>query len=310
MAGDGRFPAKARPALARVAEANLLQEGLEMRAPSGRIAGKARMAVIAIGGQLDKLPAPASSDKGIKPRPWLRYSELAIIFGVKPKRWDARAAAIIGKHRAQHVRAAGLRGSGRISAPAAREVYSGHKTFDWTCCHGDGCGATKGLPDNKAAPWVHIGKAPRMGDDLGGKLCSGIITRRVILDVARPRIFKVGATGDPVANPSRYKDREAKRDEILAIRREARSTHARAVLRLRRAAVPEHQIGRAWPAGIPEYRDNHFLTDLTRAGMTDGDGKVELFLDDLRANVLANGQEQKGGKNSNKHEALPRPDYS
>jgi hypothetical protein len=35
--------------------------------------------------------------------------------------------------------------------------------------------------------------------------------------------------------------------------------------------------------------------------MTDGDGKVELFLDNLRANVLANGQEQKGGKNSNKH---------
>jgi hypothetical protein len=280
-----------------------------MRAPSGRIAGKARMAVIAIGGQLDKLPAPASSDKGIKPRPWLRYSEIAIIFGVKPKRWDARAAAIIGKHRAQHVRAAGLRGSGRISASAACEVYSGHKTFDWACCHGDGCGATKGLPNNKAASWVHIGQAPRMGDDLGGKLCSSIITWRVTLNVARPRILKVGATGDPVSNAGWYKNRKAKRDKILAIRRETCSAHARAVLGLRRAAVPENQIGGAWPAGVPEYRDNHFLTDLTRAGMTDGHRKVELFLDNLRTYVLANGQEQQRRKDANKHQVPQRRVY-
>jgi hypothetical protein len=50
------------------------------------------MAIIAIGGQLDKLRAPASSDKGIKPRPWLGRSKIAIIFGVKPKRRNGLVA--------------------------------------------------------------------------------------------------------------------------------------------------------------------------------------------------------------------------
>ena len=176
------------------------------------------MAIIAIGGQLDKLPAPASSDKGIKPRPWLRYSEIAIIFGVKPKRWDARAAAIIGKHRAQHVRAAGLRGmGGRPPASAARKIDRGYQPFRWPGCHGDGGGATKGLPNNKAASRVHMGQTPRMGDDLGGNLCSSIITRRVILDVARPRIFKVGAACGTVTNACWNKDRKAKRASLNLI---------------------------------------------------------------------------------------------
>ena len=55
-----------------VPEADLLQESLKMRAPGGGVAGEAGMAIIAIGGQLNKAPTPASGDKGIKPGPWLR----------------------------------------------------------------------------------------------------------------------------------------------------------------------------------------------------------------------------------------------
>jgi hypothetical protein len=43
--------------------------------------------------------------------------------------------------------------------------------------------------------------------------------------------------------------------------------------------------------------------------MTDGDGKVELFLDNLRANVLANGQEQQRCKEANEHRVPQRLVY-
>lgn len=140
-----------------------------------------------------------------------------------------------------------------------------------------------------------------MGDDLSGKLCSSIITRRVTLNVTRPRIFKVGAAGDPISNAGWYKNRKAKRDEILTIRRVACSAKSDALLGLACAPMPEHQIGRTRPAGIPEHSDNHFLTDFTRAGMTDGHRKVELFLDNLRTYVLANRQEQQRCKEGPSH---------
>ena len=73
--------------------------------------------------------------------------------------------------------------------------------------------------------------------------------------------------------------------------------------------MPEHQIGRTRPAGIPEHSDNHFLTYLTRTGMTDGHRKVELFLDNLRTYVLANGQEQQRCKEANEHQVPQRLVY-
>jgi hypothetical protein len=57
----------AGPALARIAEPDLLQESFEMRAPGFSVSREAGMAIITIARKLDETTPAAGGDESIKP---------------------------------------------------------------------------------------------------------------------------------------------------------------------------------------------------------------------------------------------------